>query len=113
VDLRNDITNLDFSTPLNQQEVTGIDKFAVERLQLLIDFSGTINGVFNPSASKSHLTLGAGDLRVARTMSITVGGVSLPNEVYFSDYAITRAAGGELTFQSPFSLADGTVPTWS
>lgn len=112
-DIKNDVTNLDFSTPYNQQEVTGVDKFAVERLQLLADFSGTLNCVFNPSASRSHATLGEGDMRVLRTLSLTVAGKSLPNEVLLTSYDVTRAAGGELTTQSPFVLADGTVPTWA
>jgi hypothetical protein len=112
-DLRNDITNFDFATPYNTQDVTGVDKSAVERLALLADFSGTFNGVFNPSANKIHAVLGAGDLRVARTVSLTIGGKSLANEVLITSYAVTRAAGGELTTQSPFVLADGTVPTWT
>ncbi len=111
-DIRNDVTNFDFSTPYASQEVTGVDKSAMERLALLADFSGTLNGVFNPSANLSHSVL-SGDLRVLRTMSLTVSAKSLPNEVLIGDYAVTRAAGGELTWQAPFSLADGTTPTWS
>lgn len=111
-DIRNDVTNFDFSTPYAQQEVTGVDKSAMERLALLADFSGTLNGVFNPSANLSHAVL-SGDLRVARTLSLTVSGKSLPNEVLVSDYNLTRAAGGEFTWQAPFSLADGTTPTWA
>ncbi len=111
-DIRNDVTNFDFSTPYAQWEVTGVDKSAFERLALLANFTGTLNGVFNPTANLSHSVL-SGDLRVLRTMSLTVAAKSLPNEVLISDYNITRAAGGELTWQAPFSLADGTVPTWS
>jgi hypothetical protein len=50
---------------------------------------------------------------VNRTVSITVGGKSLPNEVLFTDYPLTRSDTGELTFAVPGSLADGTVPTWA
>lgn len=110
--IKNDVTNFDFATPYNQQEVTGVDKSAMERLQLLADFSGTLNGVFNPSATFSHVVF-SGDLRVIRTVALTVGGKSLNNECYFSNYALTRAAGGELTWQAPFALGDGTVPTWT
>ncbi len=112
-DIKNDVTNLDFSTPYNQQEVTGVDKSAVERLQLLADFSGTLNCVFNPSANRSHAVLGEGDMRVIRTISLTVGGKSLSNECLLTSYNLTRAAGGEFTTASPFVLADGTVPTWT
>lgn len=112
-DIKNDITNLDFSTPYNQQEVTGVDKFAVERLQLLADFSGTLNAVFNPSANRAHVVLGEGDMRVPRTLTLTVGGKTLSNEVLLTSYDLTRAAGGEFTTASPFVLQDGTVPTWT
>lgn len=111
-DIKNDVTNLEFATPYNLQEVTGIDKSAMERLSLLADFSGSLSGVFNPSANRIHAVM-SGDLRVVRTLSLAVAGVSLPNEVLFSDYALSRAAGGEFTTTSPFSLADGTVPTWA
>lgn len=111
-DLRNDITNWDFSTPYNQQEVTGVDKSAVERLQLLADLTGTLNGVFNPSANQAHIVF-SGDLRVIRTVTMTMLAKSLAGECYFSDYAITRASGGELTWQAPYALGDGTSPTWT
>ena len=112
-DIKNDVTNLDFATPYNTQEVTGVDLFAVERLSLLADCSGTLNCVFNPSADRSHAVLGEGDMRVQRTLSLTVAGKSLSNEVLLTDYAVTRAAGGELTTASPFVLANGVVPTWT
>lgn len=111
-DIKNDVTNLDFSTPYGSQEVTGVDKSAYERLALLADFSGTLNGVFNPAANRAHAVL-SGDLRVVRTLSLVISTKSLSNEVLIGEYALTRAAGGEFTWQAPFSLADGTVPTWA
>lgn len=111
-DIRNDVTNFDFATPYNVQETTGVDKFATERLLLLADFTGTLNGIFNPTANLSHSVF-SGDLRVARTLGITISAQLLNNEVYHTDYAVTRAAGGELTWQVPFVLADGTVPDWT
>lgn len=110
-DIRNDLTNLDFATPYNTQEITGIDKFAMERQLLLADFTGTLNSVFNPAANRVHDVM-SGDLRVARTMVITISGQSLTNDVLFTDYALTRAAGGEFTAQHPFVLQNGAVPTW-
>jgi hypothetical protein len=50
---------------------------------------------------------------VARTTSLTVGGVSLNNEVLYTDYPLQRAQGGELTAAVPGVLANGAVPTWS
>jgi len=56
-DIRNDITNFEFATPRAVQDVTGIDKSAMERLLLLADMSLTLNGVFNDETNKSHTVL--------------------------------------------------------
>lgn len=111
-DIRNDLTNLEFSTPYAVQEVTGIDKSATERLALLADLSGTLNSVFNPSANRVHAVF-AGDLRVVRTVTATIATKTLAAECLFTDYSLTRAAGGEFTAQHPYVLADGTVPLWT
>lgn len=113
-DIRNDVTNLQFATPRNVQDVTGIDKSAIERLLLLADFSITLNGVFNDAANLSHSVFKTvPSTSVARTVSIGVSGQTLANECIFTDYSLTRAAEGSLTWTAPGSLADGTVPTWS
>jgi hypothetical protein len=111
-DIRNDITNFEFATPYNLQEVTGIDKYAMERLALLADCTGTMNGVFNPAANRAHAVL-SGDLRVIRTIDLVVSTKALSTECLISDYSLTRAASGEFTWSAPYSLADGTAPTWS
>ena len=110
--IKNDVTNLTFSTPRGVQDVTGVDKSAIERLLLLADFSGTLNGVFNSAVSHTALRT-VPSTSVNRTLSLVVNAATLPNEVIVTDYALTRAQTGELTWSAPFSLADGTVPTWS
>lgn len=113
-DIRNDITNFEFSTPRAVQEITGIDKNAMERLLLLADFSITLNGVFNDAANLSHSVLKTvSSTSVARTISITVSGQSLNNECLITDYALTRGDDGSLTWSAPAVLQDGAVPTWS
>lgn len=113
-DIRNDVTNFEFSTPRAVQEVTGIDKSAMERLLLLADFSITLNGVFNDDADKSHETFkDVGSTSVVRTVAITVSGQTLNNECLLTDYALTRGDDGSLTWSVPGVLADGAVPTWS
>ncbi|MGW1463839.1 hypothetical protein ACWCPT_05725 [Streptomyces sp. NPDC002308] len=112
-DIRNDITNLQFATPRAVQDVTGIDKAAMERLLLLADFSITLNGVFNDAANRSHAVFKTvPSTSVARTVSLAVSGQSLANEVLFTDYPLTRSDSGELTWAVPGVLADGTVPAW-
>lgn len=111
-DIKNDVTNLEFATPYANQNTTGIDKSATERLALLADFSATLNGVFNPAANRAHSVL-SGDLRVIRTLGLVISAQTLNNEVLITDYALTRAQGGEFTWQAPLVLADGTVPNWT
>ncbi|MFI6304271.1 hypothetical protein ACIBCH_20565 [Amycolatopsis thailandensis] len=113
-DIRNDITDFDFATPRAEQDVTGVDKSARERLLLLADFSGSINGVMNPSTDRLHdIAKTVSSTSVVRTVAMTLNGVTLNNECVLTDYSTKRAASGELTCTVPFALADGAVPTWS
>lgn len=113
-DIREDVTNLSFATPRGVQDVTGIDKSAMERLLLLADMSVDLNGVFDDATDKAHEVLRTvTSTSVARTTTITVSGQTLAAELLYTDYSLTRAADGALTWQSPGVLANGTVPTWS
>lgn len=113
-DIKNDITNVQFATPRGVQDVTGLDKSAYERILLLSDFSVTLNGVFNDAANMGHdVFKTVPSTSVARTTTLTVSGQSLVNECLFTDYPLTRADSGELTYSVPGVLSDGTVPTWT
>jgi hypothetical protein len=114
-DIRNDITDLAFATPRAVQDVTGIDKSAMERLLLLADFTMDLNGVFNPTATtSSHAVFRTvPSTSVARTTSLGIGGVTLAGELLFTDYSLKRGNDGALTWSAPGVLADGTVPTWA
>lgn len=112
--IKNDITNFNFSTPRADQDVTGVDSSAMERLLLLADFSITLNGVFNDASNMSHdVFKTVPSTSVARTVTLVVSGQTLPNECLFSNYDLTRAADGSLTWTSTGMLSDGTVPTWA
>jgi hypothetical protein len=110
----NDVTSLEFSTPREVQNTTGIDKSAMERLLLLADFSITLNGVFNDAAGQAHAVFKTvPSTSVARTTTLTVSGDTLANEVLYTDYKLSRGDDGSLTWQAPGVLSNGTVPTWS
>lgn len=112
--ISNDITNFEVATPRAVQDVTGVDKSAIERLLLLADMSFSPTGVFNDAANLSHAVFKTvPSTSVARTTTLTHSGQSLAGELLYTDYALTRAATGEFTWQAPGVLADGTVPTWS
>ncbi|WP_405611375.1 hypothetical protein [Streptomyces sp. NBC_01508] len=112
-DIRNDCTNLQFATPRAVQDVTGIDKSAMERLLLLADFSVTFNGVHNPAAGKSHAVFSTiPSTSVPRETILVVNGQSLTNTCVYTDYPLSRSDSGELTWAVPGVLSDGNVPTW-
>ena len=119
-DIRNDLTNIAFATPRGVQDVTGLDKSAIERLLLLADFSCTLNGVFN--AAVSHVVFSTvPSTSVNRMIANTVNAKNLNlgtagagnGAVLFTDYSLTRSQAGELLFTVPGVLANGAVPTWS
>lgn len=114
-DIRNDVTNFQFATPRGVQDVTGVDKSAMERLLLLADFSITLNGVFNDTATTgSHAVLKTiPSTSTIRTVTLVIAAQTLAIEALFTDYALTRSAAGELTYSAPGVLADGAVPTWA
>lgn len=112
--ISNDITNLTMSTPRGVQDVTGVDKFAIERLVLLADFSFTPNGVFNDAANQAHAVFKTvPSTSVARTTTLGISGQTLAGELLYTDYQLTRGQDGSATWSAPGVLADGTVPTWS
>ena len=113
-DIKNDVTNFEFSTPRAVQDSTGVDKSAMERILLLADFSIDLSGVFNDASNLSHDVLKTvASTSVTRTVGLTVSGQILNNECLLTDYNLTRADSGELTWKAPLVLQDGTAPTWT
>lgn len=116
-DVRNDITNFQLSTPRGVQDVTGVDKSAIERILLLADLSVTHTAVYNPAANRFHQVMRTvSSTTVNRTTAIGIGVTpnleSLTAEVLYTDYQLTRAQDGSFVSTVPGVLADGTVPTW-
>lgn len=114
-DISNDITNFQFATPRAVQDITGVNKYAMERLLLLADFSVTLNGVFNAALSHTVFNNIASDNTV-RTTKIIPTSSSVPYlqcETYYTDYQVTRGNDGALTWSAPGVLQDGTAPTWT
>ena len=112
--IENDLTSVDWSIPRGVQDVTGVNKAAIERLLLLADFSATLSGVFNDASNVSHdVFKTVSSASVARTVTMVMSGQTLPNEVFFTDYSLSRSAAGELTFSAPCVLQSGTAPTWA
>ena len=112
--IRNDATTISWATPRAVQDVTGLDKSAIERLLNLADFTGTVTVVFNDAANQCFdVFKTVGNTSVNRTCTQTISGQTLANEVVVTDFPLNRAADGAFTAAVPFALADGVVPTWS
>jgi hypothetical protein len=112
--IRNDLQSVTLSTPMAVLDVTGLDSYAMERLLGLADGSATFNGTFNDAAGLSHdVFKTVCSTRVARDVVFTVSGMSLPMNMLLTDYPLSRATDGSLTYAVPASLANGTAPTWT
>jgi len=117
--ITNDVTNYQFTTPRAVQDTTGVDKYANERILLLADYTVTLNGVFNTASNMSHAVFSTiPSTSVIRSVEIdpigtTSGYPKLVVNTLLTDYQITRANTGELTWQVPGSLADGNAPAWT
>lgn len=108
------MNSLEFATPREEIESTGIDKSAKERLGGLSDFTISLSGTFNDASNASHdVFKTVGSSAVARTVTLAVSGQTLPNEVLFSEFGYERDDKGALTWKAEGALSDGVVPTWA
>lgn len=113
-DISNDINSFTVGTPTGVQDVTGVDKSAMERILLLTDGTVTFNGTANFASNKSHdVFKTVTSTRVSRTVAIDYGDATLTMELLFSDYSLSRGADGSLTWTTTGVLADGVAPAWS
>jgi hypothetical protein len=113
-DISNDVTNFQFGTPRAVQDVTGVDKSAIERLLLLSDFTIEMNGAFNPETNFSHDVFKTVPSSAAqRTVTLTISGQVFSHDCIFTDYSWERADDGGLSWNAPGQLANGTAPTWA
>ena len=110
----NDILSATFSTPRGVQDITGLDKSAMERLLLLSDFNLDVEAVWNPVANPSSWgvfsTYTDND---TRTVVIVVGGKTLTAECVLSNVSWNRAADGAFTVSANLQLANGTAAAWT
>lgn len=114
-DISNDINSCQISTPRAVQDVTGVDKSAMERIYLITDAQVTLNGAgFNDAADRAHAVMKTiASSTVVRTVTIALSGQTFAAEFVFTDYNISRGADGALTWTSQGLLADGTAAAWS
>lgn len=114
--ISNDVTNFNVGTPRGVQDITGVDKSAMERLLLLTDGTVTLNGVMNTASNMSHdvfKTVVSGSVNRTTAVQFGTGGPTLTMKCVFSDYQVTRAQDGSLTWTVTGVISDGNLPVWS
>ena len=110
-----DVVSLSSTTTRALQDVTGIDKSGVERLQLLADGTFSVSGAFDGASNMEHDVFA--NMANPRTATYSIGGnttgnPSLSMEMLISSYGQTRGADGSLGWTAELSLQSGTVPAW-
>jgi hypothetical protein len=108
--ISNDVTSITVNTPYGVQDITGVDKSAMERLVLRADCSGTLNGVFNTTASMSHASLKTPG---SKTFVIAYPGATLTYTAVTTDYSVVMGDDGSLTWSAPWALSSGTAAAWT
>ncbi len=110
----NDISDVGIAIPSAEQDVSGLDKSAIERIHLLADAQVSVNGIYNPTQlTGAHYVLSTVNLGVNRTYTMTHSGQTLAMEMLLESYELNRAPDGSLVFASVANLGDGTVPAWA
>lgn len=110
--ITNDISAVQFGTPQNLQDVTGLDKSAIERIALLSDATVSVTiPAFNDAADLSFQVFKT--RTGVRTVAIGISGQTLSMEMLISDVSWSRNADGSLGATATLELQSGTVPTWS
>jgi len=109
--ITNDVGTFTIDTPTGEQDVTGLDKSAIERLQLLTDCTITVGGNGFPSST----TMGCFTNR-ANSRTLVIG---LPNsvtatvEVFIFGFKISRGQDGGITWEATLKLNNGTALAYS
>jgi hypothetical protein len=112
-DLKDDFLSLDVSTPRSPIDVTGLGKYAMERLLGLAD--ATVGGglAYNPAADMGHAVFRTmSSTSVPRTVSLEHSSQTLAMEMLITTYDLSRGSDGKLTSKVELVLQDGTAPTW-
>ena len=109
--ISNDITDLQIGTPNNLQDITGLDKSAIERLILLADGQVSVTCVFNDASVSSFAVF---KVRTGtRTVTIVHSGQTLAMEMVISACDMNRQSDGSFIITATLELQSGTSPTWA
>lgn len=111
VAITNDVGSFTVNTPLGEQDVTGLDKSAIERLQLLEDCDITVGGNGFPSSTTMAVFTNR-----ANSRTLVIGypnSVTATVEVMIFGFTISRGQDGGMTWQATLRLCNGTALAYS
>jgi hypothetical protein len=110
-DISNDIGSFTVNTPYGTQDVTGIDKSAMERIILRADCTGSMTVFFNTASNRSHATLKTPG---SKTFVIVYPGpATLTFTAITTDYGLAMGTDGSLAATVPWELSSGTAAAWT
>lgn len=115
-DITNDVTDIAFALNMNQLDISGLDKTAMERMNLRGDFSVSLNGIVNNAANKQHDVFKTIHLSTAvarQFVATTVAGPVLTGTVLFENYNVTPGADGSLKWSASGKCSSGTTAAWT
>lgn len=112
INVSNDVSSFDLNVPVGEQVVTGVDKSAEERLQLLQDFSATLKGRGLASSATRAVLFEA--LGTTRTLVIDLpDSATCTAEVFLYNLQISRGEDATITWSVECRLNNGTALAWS
>lgn len=109
-DISNDVLSFTIDTPYGTQDITGVDKSAMERLVLRSDITGTIVVAWNTAANRSHATLKTPG---SKTFVIALPGATATFTAVTTNYAVAMGADGSLGASVNYEVSNGSVLAWS
>jgi hypothetical protein len=109
--ISNDVLSFSFDTPYGTQEITGLDKSAVERLLLRADASGSFTFAFNVDANRSHAILKTPG---SKTFVILFAGAATATfTAITTNYGLNVAEDGSVLGNFNWALSSGTAVAWT
>jgi hypothetical protein len=112
VNVSNDVSSISSNGSIGEQVVTGLDKTAEERIQLVEDVEYVLAGRGVASAATRAVLWE--NLRTTRTVTIDLpDSATVAAEVFFYGFQWGRADDGAFTWSTTMRLNNGTAPAWS
>lgn len=111
VTISNDVASITLGDTSGEQDVTGVDKSAMERLQLLSDSQVTLNGNGWPSSTTFAVFSNRANSRTLVIDFPDSGTYTV--EVMIFGFSPSRGADGAVTWSADLKLCNGTAGAWS